>query len=76
MKGILLFLILSIITESISKNLPYSMFSNLFHLKSGQNTENLYLKEWLNKLTIDLPNDLIKNATKGYIEDLLFIIYL
>ena len=70
MKGILLFLILSIITESISKNLPYSMFSNLFHLKSGQNTENLYLKEWLNKLTIDLPNDLIKNATKGYIEDL------
>ena len=70
MKGILLFLILSIITESISKNLPYSMFSNLFHLKSGQSTENLYLKEWLNKLTIDLPNDLIKNATKGYIEDL------
>ena len=28
------------------------------------------LREWLNKLVINLPNDLIKEETKGYIEDL------
>ena len=36
---------------------------------SKRNPDDLNLQEWLNKLVIDLPNDLI-NETQGYIQDL------
>ena len=70
MKVLLLLLILCTIIEYSFQNLPYSILKNILQLKSGPNPEDLNLKEWLNKLTIDLPNDLIKNETQGYIEDL------
>ena len=44
------------------------IFDNIF--PSKRNPDDLNLREWLNKLVIDLPNDLIKNETKGYIENL------
>ena len=44
------------------------IFNNIF--PSKRNPDDLNLREWLNKLVIDLPNDLIKNETKGYIENL------
>ena len=44
-------------------------FQNLLFLQN-RNSEDLNLRDWLNKLTIDLPNDFIKNETNGYIEDL------
>ena len=44
------------------------IFNNIF--PSKRNPDDLNLREWLNKLLIDLPNDLIKNETKGYIENL------
>jgi hypothetical protein len=53
-----------------SQNLPYSILKSLIQYKSSQNSKDLYLREWLNKLTIDLPNELIKNETSGYIENL------
>ena len=46
------------------------IFESLFKHKSGKDPTDLYLREWLNRFKIDLPNDLIKNETKGYIEDL------
>ena len=53
-----------------SQNLPEFILKNILHAKLGSDPPDLYLREWLNKLVIDLPNDLIKNETKGYIEDL------
>jgi hypothetical protein len=53
-----------------SQNLPYSILKSIIQFKSSQNSKDLYLREWLNKLTIDLPNELIKNETSGYIENL------
>ena len=50
--------------------MPYSILKSLIQYKSSQNSKDLYLREWLNKLTIDLPNELIKNETSGYIENL------
>ena len=44
------------------------IFNNIF--PSKRNPDDLNLREWLNKLVIDLPNDLIKNETKGYIGNL------
>ena len=44
------------------------IFDNIF--PSKRNPDDLNLREWLNKLVIDLPNDLIRNETKGYIENL------
>ena len=70
MNRILLFLILALNTLSSVHTFPKSFLDNIFQYKSSPNPEDLYLKEWLNKLVIDLPNDLIKNETKGYIEDL------
>lgn len=45
------------------------IFDNIF-FPSNRNPDDLDLVEWLNKLIIDLPNDLIKNETQGYLEDL------
>ena len=44
-------------------------FQNLF-LPQNRNSEDLNLRDWLNKLIINLPNDFIKNETNGYIENL------
>ena len=55
--------------------LPYTLafqdfiFKNLL-FQPKRNPDDLNLREWLNKLIIDLPNDLIKNEAKGYIENL------
>ena len=70
MSRILLFLILIVNMVYSSQNLPYSILKSLIQYKSSQNSKDLYLREWLNKLTIDLPNELIKNETSGYIENL------
>ena len=53
-----------------SQNFPEFILKNIFHAKLDTDPPDLYLREWLNKLVIDFPNDLIKNETKGYIEDL------
>ena len=70
MSRILLFLILIVDMVYSSQNLPYSILKSLIQYKSSQNSKDLYLREWLNKLTIYLPNELIKNETSGYIENL------
>ena len=70
MSRILLFLILIVNMVYSSQNLPYSILKSLIQYKSSQNSKDLYLREWLNKLTIDLPNELIENETSGYIENL------
>ena len=66
----LLFLILISTIIFSSQDFPNFILENILHSKLGSNPSDLYLREWLNKLVIDLPNDLIKNETKGYIEDL------
>ena len=53
-----------------SQNFPEFILKNIMHAKLDTDPPDLYLREWLNKLVIDFPNDLIKNETKGYIEDL------
>ena len=63
-------LIISVNILYSSQNIPFSIISNLLNLKSISNPSDLYLRKWLNKLEIDIPNDLIKNETKGYIENL------
>ena len=55
--------------------LPYTLAFQDFIFKNilfqpKRNPDDLNLREWLNKLIIDLPNDLIKNEAKGYIENL------
>ena len=70
MSRILLFLILIVDMVYSSQNLPYSILKSIIQYKSSQNSKDLYLREWLNKLEIDLPNELIKNETSGYIENL------
>ena len=52
-----------------TQSIPDFILKNLFFLQN-RNPDDLNLRDWLNKLSIDLPNDLIKNETKGYIEDL------
>ena len=52
-----------------TQSIPDFILQNLFFLQN-RNPDDLNLRDWLNKLSIDLPNDLIKNETKGYIEDL------
>ena len=62
----LIFINLNILIYSLS--FQDFIFDNIF--ASNRNPDDLNLREWLNKLVIDLPNDLIKNETKGYIENL------
>ena len=63
-------LILSVYITNSFQNIPYSILNNLFKENKFSNLPDINLRELLNKLTIDLPNDLIKNETKGYIENL------
>ena len=51
-------------TKGFESNLPF-IFPKL-----NDNTNSSSLREWLGKLVIDLPNDLIKEETDGYLEDL------
>jgi len=70
MNRILFFFIIGLNIIYSFQDFPRSILKNIFQHKSSPNPTDLYLREWLNKLVIDLPNDLIKNETKGYIEDL------
>ena len=56
--------ILSVNILYSSQNFPFSIIRKLFDLKTISNPSDVYLQEWLNKLTIDLPNDLIKKKPK------------
>ena len=67
--NLLFFILISSIIYS-SQDFSNFILENILHSKLGSNPSDLYLREWLNKLVIDLPNDLIKNETKGYIENL------
>ena len=70
MSRILILLILSVNIIYSSENFPNSILKSILQFKSTSNSKDLYLREWLNKITIDLPNELIKNETRGYIENL------
>ena len=62
----LVFLSLNII--SYAQSFQDFIFDNIV-FPSKRNPDDLNLQEWLKKLEIDLPNDLI-NETQGYIQDL------
>ena len=62
----LVFLSLNII--SYAQSFQDFIFDNIL-FPSKRNPDDLNLQEWLKKLEIDLPNDLI-NETQGYIQDL------
>ena len=64
----LLSLIILTITFYLSLQKNISDISIISDIIDEENTSNL--REWLSKLIIDLPNDLIKDETKGYLEDL------
>ena len=64
----LLSLIILTITYYLSTPKNISDFSFLANIINDEKSGNL--REWLSKLIIDLPNDLIKEETKGYLEDL------
>ena len=66
----ILLVILSVNIVYSSQNFPFYFIDNLLNFKTISNSSDLYLREWLNKLIIEIPNDLIKNQTKGYISDL------
>ena len=69
MKIIFFLIFLSVNILSKCQLFPDFIFQNiLFPL--NRNPKDLNLREWINKIEIDLPNDLIKNETKGYIENL------
>ena len=61
-----IFLILNIL--SYTQSFQDFIFDNIV-FSSKRNPDDLNLQEWLNKLVIDLPNDLI-NETQGFIQDL------
>ena len=63
MKLIIFFFTVSLNVICSFRNFPNTILENLFHHRSSPNPTDLYLREWINKLTIDLPNDLIKNET-------------
>jgi len=50
--------------KDFESNLPFIFY------KLNDNTNSSSLREWIGKLVIDLPNDLIKEETDGYLEDL------
>ena len=69
MKIIFFLIFLSVNILSKCQLFPDFFFQNiLFPL--NRNPKDLNLREWINKIVIDLPNDLIKNETKGFIENL------
>ena len=69
MRIIFFLIFLSVNILSKCQLFPDFIFQNiLFPL--NRNPKDLNLREWMNKIVIDLPNDLIKNETKGFIENL------
>ena len=63
-------IILSLIFHFSSQNeIESEEFIN-FDKINEENTNSSNLKEWLSKLVIDLPNELIKNATSNRLENL------
>ena len=68
MTSFLLSLIILNITYYFSLQKNISDFSIISHIIQDEYNSNL--REWLSKLIIDLPNDLIKDETQGYLEDL------
>ena len=70
MKGFLFFVILSLnLIYSTERILP-SILKRILFKDLSRDPKDLYLRDWLNKLSIDLPNDLIKEKTKGLIENI------
>ena len=69
MKFIFIIIFLSINIISKCDLFPDFIFQNIL-IPLIRNPKDLNLREFLSKLVIDLPNDLIKNETKGYIENL------
>ena len=69
MKFIFIIIFLGINIISKCDLFPDFIFQNIF-IPLIRSPKDLNLREFLNKLVIDLPNDLIKNETKGYIENL------
>ena len=55
----------NLLLDFISKNLR-----NILLYKAGKNPTDLYLREWLNKIVIDLPNDILPPRALDYIKDL------
>ena len=66
MKFIFIIIFLSINIISKCDLFPDFIFQNIL-IPLIRNPKDLNLREFLSKLVIDLPNDLIKNETKGYI---------
>ena len=64
----LLSLIILTITLYFSLQKNISDISIISKIIDDESTSNL--REWLSKLIIELPNDLIKDETQGYLEDL------
>ena len=54
----------TISTKGFESNLPF-IFPKL-----NDNTNSSSLRDWLGKLVIDIPNELIKEETDGLLEDL------
>ena len=69
MNIIFFFIILSLTISSHVQPFTDFIFDNIF-LPLNRNPDDLNFREWLNKLVIDLPNDLIQNKTQGYLQDL------
>ena len=61
---------MKIIKKNVIEKNIIQLLNTKFKENKFPNKPDLDFKELLNKLTIDLPNDLIKNETKGYIENL------
>ena len=70
MKGFLFLVILSInLIYSIKRILP-SILKRILFKDLGRDPKDLYLRDWLKRLSIDLPNDLIKEKTKGILQNI------
>ena len=65
MKNFLFFIIVNTLYIYSFSTSQKSLSQNLIR-KSNE----LNLRDWLGNLVIDLPNELIQNVSKGYIEDL------
>ena len=66
----IIFFFIFLISDVISYVQSFQDFTfDNIHFPSKRNQDDLNLREWLNQLVIDLPNDLI-NETQGYIQDL------
>ena len=62
-----LIIIISSYYTSFQKNINVE---NLFSENEVKSQNYTNLKEWLNQLVIEIPNDLLENITQGIVEDL------